>query len=167
MRCRKSSSEAWKKFGATILAELAKIALQYAIIGAIKAAFGLNAPAAGAGGQAAGLLHGGTMGGGGSGEPMRLHQFAHGGIAGGPSIAVYGEGSRREAYVPLPDGRTIPVKIQGSGGSSVQNVYYISAMDSQSMAQALQGHGAIYRGAVRDGFAFNGGDRRSAKRAVR
>lgn len=161
----KSSSEAWKKFGATILAELAKIALQYAIIGAIKAAFGIQTPAVAA-------AHGGVLGGGGHDEPMRLHKFAHGGIsaggiAGGASLAIYGEGSRREAFVPLMDGRTIPVKIQGSGGSSVQNVYYINAIDTQSMGQALQKHGAIYRGAVRDGFALDGGDRRSAKRAVR
>lgn len=155
----KSSSEMWKKLGASVASELAKIAIQYAIIGALKGAANIQ------------FAHGGVGGGGGHDEPARIHKFAHGGmaggIAGGRSIAVYGETSRREAFVPLQDGRNIPVRIEGSGGSSVMNVYYISAIDTQSMANALQRHGAIYRGAMRDGLSGNGGDRRIAKRAVR
>jgi hypothetical protein len=155
----KSSSEMWKKLGASVASELAKIAIQYAIIGAIKGASGIS------------FAHGGVGGGDGHDEPTRIHKFAHGGmaggIAGGRSIAVYGETSRREAFVPLQDGRNIPVRIEGSGGSSVMSVYYISAIDTQSMANALQRHGAIYRGAMRDGLSGNGGDRRIAKRAVR
>lgn len=155
----KSSSEMWKKLGASVASELAKIAIQYAIIGALKGAANVQ------------FAHGGVGGGGGHDEPARIHKFAHGGmaggIAGGRSIAVYGEGSRREAFVPLQDGRNIPVRIEGSGGSSVMSVYYISAIDTQSMANALQRHGAIYRGAMRDGLSGNGGDRRIAKRAVR
>lgn len=155
-----SSSEMWKRLGASVASELAKIAIQYAIIGAIKGASGIS------------FAHGGVGGGDGNDEPpMRIHKFAHGGmaggIAGGASVAVYGETSRREAFVPLQDGRSIPVRIEGSGGSSVQTVYYINAIDTKSMAQALQQHGAIYRGAVRDGLAGQGGDRRIAKRAVR
>ncbi|UUX51807.1 hypothetical protein NUH88_08910 [Nisaea acidiphila] len=34
-----------------------------------------------------------------------------GGIALGPSVSIFGEGSLPEAYVPLPDGRTIPVTL--------------------------------------------------------
>jgi hypothetical protein len=41
--------------------------------------------------------------------PMR--RYANGGIARSPEVALYGERGP-EAYVPLPDGRTIPVKIQ-------------------------------------------------------
>jgi len=36
---------------------------------------------------------------------------ARGGIALEPSVAIFGEGSLPEAYVPLPDGRTIPVTL--------------------------------------------------------
>jgi hypothetical protein len=36
---------------------------------------------------------------------------AGGGIALEPSVAIFGEGSLPEAYVPLPDGRTIPVTL--------------------------------------------------------
>ena len=31
---------------------------------------------------------------------------------------MFGEGSRPEAYVPLPDGRSIPVTMKGNGGGT-------------------------------------------------
>ncbi|MFH1806825.1 MAG: hypothetical protein ABID63_18245 [Pseudomonadota bacterium] len=45
--------------------------------------------------------------------PMRA--YASGGIANSPQLAMFGEGSMPEAYVPLPDGRSIPVTMQGGG----------------------------------------------------
>ncbi|EIP0581721.1 tape measure protein, partial [Escherichia coli] len=38
--------------------------------------------------------------------PLRAYQ--KGGIANSPQLALFGEGDMNEAYVPLPDGRTIP-----------------------------------------------------------
>jgi TP901 family phage tail tape measure protein/lambda family phage tail tape measure protein len=49
--------------------------------------------------------------------PLRL--FASGGIARSPMMSIFGEGSMAEAYVPLPDGRSIPVTMKGSGGTQV------------------------------------------------
>lgn len=46
-----------------------------------------------------------------------LKAYADGGVASSPQLALYGEGSMPEAYVPLPDGRTIPVTMKGQGGS--------------------------------------------------
>ena len=60
-----------------------------------------------------GFAMGGIMTGSG---PLKLKRYAAGGIATGPQLAMYGEGSRPEAYVPLPDGRTIPVTMKGGGG---------------------------------------------------
>ena len=55
--------------------------------------------------------------------PLKLKRYAAGGIATGPQLAMYGEGSRPEAYVPLPDGRSIPVTMKGGGvGNVVVNV---------------------------------------------
>jgi tape measure domain-containing protein len=57
--------------------------------------------------------------------PLSLRKYANGGIADSPQVAVYGEGSMNEAFVPLPDGRSIPVTITGgqqSGGSGASNV---------------------------------------------
>lgn len=44
---------------------------------------------------------------------LALREYANGGIADRPQLAIYGEGSMNEAYVPLPDGRTIPVTLSG------------------------------------------------------
>lgn len=41
-----------------------------------------------------------------------LRTYAKGGVANTPQMAIYGEGSGPEAYVPLPDGRSIPVSIR-------------------------------------------------------
>jgi lambda family phage tail tape measure protein len=49
-----------------------------------------------------------------------LRGYASGGIANSPQLAVFGEGSRPEAYVPLPDGRTIPVTMNTSAGSGLE-----------------------------------------------
>lgn len=50
--------------------------------------------------------------------PMKLQSFAGGGVARGPMVSIFGEGSTPEAYVPLPDGRRIPVALQGGGGET-------------------------------------------------
>lgn len=47
--------------------------------------------------------------------PMALRRYAAGGIATSPQLAIFGEGSGAEAYVPLPDGRRIPVAMQSPG----------------------------------------------------
>ena len=48
--------------------------------------------------------------------PVPLRKYARGGIANSPQMALFGEGSTPEAYVPLPDGRSIPVKMKNNGG---------------------------------------------------
>lgn len=56
--------------------------------------------------------------------PLKLKRYATGGIANNPQLALFGEGSNPEAYVPLPDGRSIPVTMKGgnSGASVTVNV---------------------------------------------
>lgn len=56
--------------------------------------------------------------------PLPLKRYAAGGIANSPQLALFGEGSSPEAYVPLPDGRSIPVTMKGgnSGASVTVNV---------------------------------------------
>lgn len=44
---------------------------------------------------------------------LPLKKYANGGIARSPQLAMFGEGKTPEAYVPLPDGRTIPVTLKG------------------------------------------------------
>lgn len=45
------------------------------------------------------------------GGPLQLHRYAFGGIARRPQLALFGEGRLPEAFVPLPDGRSIPVTV--------------------------------------------------------
>lgn len=67
-----------------------------------------------------GFADGGVMT---SDGPLPLRGYATGGIASSPQVAVFGEGSKPEAYVPLPDGRTIPVTMSGgAGGGDVFNI---------------------------------------------
>jgi hypothetical protein len=103
----------FKELAASILSDLARIALRAAIIQPIVQALG---------GLFLGFkfANGGIMTGDG---PVPLKKYANGGIARSPQLALYGEGSMAEAYVPLPDGRRIPVAMQGGGGgSTVVNV---------------------------------------------
>ena len=74
---------------------------------------------------------------------LPLRGYASGGIANSPQLAVFGEGSRPEAYVPLPDGRTIPVTMSGgaAGGMGAGHVFNISVNVSDAGA-ATRGNSA-------------------------
>jgi hypothetical protein len=69
-----------------------------------------------------------------------LRKYAGGGIANSPQMAMFGEGSTPEAYVPLPDGRRIPVAMSG-GGQPVNQVmnFYGSAEPAQVKRAAAAG----------------------------
>ena len=73
--------------------------------------------------------------------PLPLQRYANGGIANKPQIALFGEGRMNEAYVPLPDGRSIPVSMnmpRQSGGSvtTIAPVYQIDASGADPAAIA-------------------------------
>ncbi|QIG76092.1 tail tape measure protein [Rhizobium phage RHph_I4] len=50
--------------------------------------------------------------------PLPLKTYSKGGIAKKPQMAIFGEGGMNEAYVPLPDGKSIPVTMQGGNGGT-------------------------------------------------
>ncbi|MDL2285075.1 hypothetical protein LJC19_08075, partial [Oxalobacter sp. OttesenSCG-928-P03] len=50
-----------------------------------------------------------------------LRKYAKGGIANSPQLALFGEGGMNEAFVPLPDGRSIPVTFKGDMGSAAHS----------------------------------------------
>ena len=86
-----------------------------------------------------GFADGGVMT---SAGPMGLRTYASGGIANSPQLALFGEGSRPEAYVPLPDGRSIPVTMSGGAGMgsmSGGDVFNISVSVADSGAGAGTG----------------------------
>ncbi len=70
--------------------------------------------------------------------PMQLRKYANGGIANSPQVAIYGEAGP-EAYVPLPDGRSIPVTMQGGGGQSAPSVQVNVINQTSQPVNAQQG----------------------------
>ena len=128
----------FREFAVSILEETSRMIIQQLVLKQIMQAIGFGG---GGGGGGAGftqfnasgvgfdpaafsgisfLANGGIMTGDG---PMPLKKYASGGIANSPQLALYGEGSRPEAFVPLPDGRRIPVAMQGgTGGNTTVNV---------------------------------------------
>ncbi len=142
----------FKNLAAAIEADLARIAIRQAIIapliGLVGSFFNPAAAATGVGATAGGygtmVPHalGGVMTSRGS---VPLQRYAGGGIASSPQMAMFGEGSTPEAYVPLPDGRRIPVAMQGGGTNVTVNVYMDSGKsdtkgggtDGQRLGQAV------------------------------
>lgn len=96
--------------------------------------------------------------------PVPLRKYAAGGIANSPQLALYGEAGP-EAYVPLPDGRSIPVTMTGAGGGGGQNNVTIqinvSAGGEQGETKATgnadqwMGMAQKIRGVVREEIASN------------
>lgn len=96
----------FKDLANSIIQDLVRIQIQKAMVSAISAATSFF------------FADGGIMSASG---PLPLKQYAKGGIANSPQLAVFGEGSMNEAFVPLPDGRSIPVTLSGgAGGAGVQ-----------------------------------------------
>lgn len=71
--------------------------------------------------------------------PLPLKRYAAGGIANSPQLAMYGEGRMPEAYVPLPDGRRIPVAMQGGGGGNTNVVVNVDAGGTSAQGDAPRG----------------------------
>jgi tape measure domain-containing protein len=108
-----------RQIGATVLKDIARQITQIMIIQPIVK--GLTSALSPGGGIAKlfGFADGGIMTGAG---PVPLRKYASGGIANSPQMALYGEGSMPEAFVPLPDGRRIPVAMKGGSGGGSTNV---------------------------------------------
>jgi hypothetical protein len=101
----------FRSLATSIISDLIRIQIQRAI----------TLPMAKALGSMFGFADGGIMT---SAGPLPLRTYASGGVATTPQLAVFGEGSMAEAYVPLPDGRSIPVTMNqsSSGGGDVFNI---------------------------------------------
>jgi len=130
----------FKSLAGSIIDDLLRIQLRASITGPLASLFGSFA---GGGTQTAAPIvdhsfaSGGIMSASGA---LPLHRYASGGIANRPQLALFGEGRMNEAFVPLPDGRRIPVAMSGDGGgvSIVQHISIDSRSDKASIMQAMQ-----------------------------
>ncbi|MEO9497580.1 MAG: tape measure protein [Vibrio splendidus] len=111
----------------SIIQMIIKIGIQWSIM---KAMTGMGVDMSGVAAQA----KGGVVG---SAGVQSLKTYARGGVAkaNNPQMAIFGEGSMNEAYVPLPDGRRIPVDMNGSAPNVEVNVINQSGQQVQAEQQ--------------------------------
>ena len=121
--------QAWKNLLRNIALQVLNQATQKLIGNAISGLAGFFAGGAATGGVL-------TMNG-----FMPLQRFATGGIATRPTLAVFGEGAQNEAFVPLPDGRRIPVVMNGGGQAPQVIIYNYSGQPVETEEERTPGGG--------------------------
>ena len=121
----------FKSLANSILQDMARIAIQQTIMKPLMGFMGSM------------FADGGIMTSQGS---MPLKAYSNGGVADSPQLAVFGEGRMPEAYVPLPDGRTIPVTMKGGANGGANNVTVnVSVENGGEQVKSNQGAGDLGR----------------------
>lgn len=131
-----SAEDAFRSFAASFLSDITSMILKMLVFNALSSVF----PFATGGVAEGGVTEIEPLAMGGItpklGKLMPLKGYAAGGpILKAPHVALIGEGSYNEAVVPLPDGRSIPVQMIGSGGATVN--FNVQAIDSTSFESWL------------------------------
>lgn len=124
----KSTKDAFKDLARSVLQDLARVIARLVVVQTLNSILGLET-------------------GGVTTQPVQgtapIKAFARGGIADSPTLALFGEGRNSEAFVPLPDNRSIPVTFTDGGqrgGNVVQfTVYAMDSRDVQRMLMEQQG----------------------------
>lgn len=136
------SSQAWRRFGLSVVSDLSKIITKLLVIRTLQAAFGIT------------LETGGVV----QGDMGTPKKFAMGGVATGPTLALFGEGRNREAFVPLPDNRSIPVTLNGGRAGDETHVHlHMGFVDSRDGKRWLAEHGDEIGAIVKDQLERNRG----------
>ena len=144
----KSAKDAFREFAMNMASEIVNVTIRLAIMGAIKSAV--------LGFAKGGVIHG-------TKTPVRA--YADGGVARGPQLAVYGEGRNAEAFVPLPDGRSIPVTMSGSGRAGTV-IFNINAVDGPSVGKWFHDHRKTLWAIMNHGLVSDAEMRASVRRTV-
>ncbi|MDA8122245.1 MAG: hypothetical protein M0Z38_06740 [Deltaproteobacteria bacterium] len=92
------------------------------------------------------------------GGSMPFRAFSSGGIVKRPTVGLVGEGGQNEAVVPLPDGKAIPVKMQGGDERTivVRNEWTINTLDANGFDQLLASRKSTIDGMMADSLARAG-----------
>ena len=151
------------EFAKNLIKDLAKILIKMALLRGFRALGFAEGGVASADG-AEEFATGGIMTGQGR---LPVRNYARGGIANTPQLAVFGEGSNAaEAFVPLGGDRKIPVKMEGGGGGGGGTVNIsIVSIDPKGAADVIQSNmGIIQKGIAK---AMQSGSDRSLVTAIR
>jgi len=145
----KSAKDAFKDLARSILADIAKIVAKLITLQLFEYLLGYEA-----GGVSPGPIQ----------ETRPVRNFARGGVVSRPTMAVFGEGRNREAFVPLPDNRSIPVTLTGGGGTNL--TFNITAMDGQDVKRVLIQEQATLRAVWQNQVETRHGMRQVLQRAT-
>jgi len=149
----KSAKEAWKDFARSTLALIAQLIAKMAALKITQALFA--------------LADGGVLPGVNTDNALPVQNYARGGIAKSPQLAVFGEGNRNEAFVPLPDNRSIPVTFTGSQPGQGQQVNVnVYAWDSKDAARGLIENRSVLQSIFTQQADNQNGMRQTLQRAV-
>lgn len=121
-------SQVWKNLAKAMLADLAKIIAKQITLNLVSGISKSISATAETGAVFPGKVT----------KTVPLRQFESGGVVRRPTLALFGEGkaSKGEAFVPLPDGRRIPVNLTNGGGSTNVNIT-VQAWDGRDAQRAL------------------------------
>lgn len=99
------------------------------------------------------------------GTPVDYRAFASGGVANGPTLALFGE-KQKEAFVPLPNNGKIPVELSGSGGAgnNVSVTFNVSAIDAKGVRDLFASEGDTISNIIAD--SLNGNKSRNLRTAI-
>jgi len=151
----KNAKQAFKDFGRATLQIIAKILAKLLALKVAKMVLGM---------ADGGVLPGVED----STASLPVNSYARGGVARSPQLAVFGEGNRNEAFVPLPDNRSIPVTFTGDQASQSNmvniNVY---AWDSKDAARGLLENRKVLQQIFTSQADHQVGMRQTLQRAVR
>ena len=144
------AKDAIKQFFQQFLADLLRAQTQNVFRGALGGLFGSTFEFV----NPAPFANGGTVKGG-LGAPMPVKAYASGGpIMRSPHVALMGEGRYDEAVVPLPDGKSIPVRMAGgSGGGQFSVSVNIQAVDARGVTELIAGDPEGFAGLISNAFA--------------
>lgn len=136
---KESMSAIWKDLKKQVIMQISQMMVKMLAMYALKLLLG-----GGSGGMfsSAGNILGASAANGGVFNALDVPSFAQGGITNAPQLALIGDNANnREAVVPLPNGRSIPVEMNGGG---MQSIGQLNILPNASIDEALMNQPMSY-----------------------